>query len=495
MDFIPTAWLERLSVRGKLSIIIGLIVFLLLFGFAEFTFGMKVMSGIRAYVGGEGLWSKAQKAAVNDLTRYSESFDEADYQSFLVLLHVPLGDKQARLELDKDRCDINVVHEGFLAGGNNKEDLDDMVFLYRRFRFVSYMDSAIRTWTEGDAEIERLLTVAARMHAVVSASHGPLDQIALQPQIVPLMEQIHTIDQKLTVLENRFSATLGEGSRFIRDLLFWVTLVGTLVFGTLALLIVLFIRKMIIQVDAAKSEFVSLASHQLRTPATNMKWFLEMIIGGDAGPLNAKQKEYFEEVSENNQRMISLVNMLLNIARIELGTFKQSTEQIQITELIKEALKEYRTLIGFKSLTIHEVYAPDLPVSQIDPRLWSVVLQNVISNAVKYTPSGGTVTIGVSFKEKNETFGGRIMRDDSIIVVITDTGYGIPKDQQDKVFTRLFRGDNVKEKDTDGTGLGLYLVKLILDHLRGDVWFESEENHGSTFYLVVPVSGSIRKKK
>src|SRR3989344_6645446 len=118
-------WLRKLSVRNKFSIIIILILFILLFGLVNFWIGLKIMSSIRAYVGGEGLWSKAQKEATNNLIKYATSFDEVDYNSYLTFLQVPLGDKQARLELNKENPNMEVVRAGFIKGGNHPEDIDD----------------------------------------------------------------------------------------------------------------------------------------------------------------------------------------------------------------------------------------------------------------------------------------------------------------------------------------------------------------------------------
>lgn len=116
-----------------------------------FWFGMKVMSSIRAYVGGEGLWSKAQKEAVNSLFKYTNSLEETDYGNFLTLLEVPMGDKESRLELEKENPDLEVVRKGFIKGGNSPEDVADLIFLYRRFRYVSYMD----TYTDLDRGRQR----------------------------------------------------------------------------------------------------------------------------------------------------------------------------------------------------------------------------------------------------------------------------------------------------------------------------------------------------
>ncbi len=248
------------------------------------------------------------------------------------------------------------------------------------------------------------------------------------------------------------------------------------------------------EIDRAKSEFVSLASHQLRTPPTSINWFLEMLLSGDAGPLNQKQEECVKEAYQNSQRMVTLVNTLLNISRMELGTFPVSPQPTDMIAFTKDILEEFTLKIKEKELKIKEQYAPLLPLIPLDPKLLRIVVQNIISNAVKYTPPKGAISIKISLQKEGKGVGGRKLTVDSVVVSIADTRYGIPRDQCDKIFTKLFRADNVKDKVTDGTGLGLYLAKSIVDRVQGDVWFESEIDKGTTFYLSLPSKGMEKKE-
>ena len=248
------------------------------------------------------------------------------------------------------------------------------------------------------------------------------------------------------------------------------------------------------EIDRAKSEFISLASHQLRTPPTSMKWFLEMLRSGEVGTLNGKQDEYLDEVYRNNQRMIALVNTLLNVSRMELGVFAVTPEPTDIVTLVKDTLKDYARQIREKKLDVKEAHARKLPRMYVDPKLLSIVIQNVVSNSVKYTPEKGKIRVDVSLKKKGKELGRRKIKHDSLVIVVSDTGYGIPKSQQNKIFMKFFRADNVREKDTDGTGLGLYLSRAIVDHARGDVWFESELNRGTRFYIVIPSRGMKKQE-
>lgn len=236
------------------------------------------------------------------------------------------------------------------------------------------------------------------------------------------------------------------------------------------------------EIDRAKTEFVSLASHQLRTPLSAVNWYAEMLLSGDAGKITKKQKQYIDEIYIGNQRMVELVNALLNVSRIELGTFSIDPKPTNIVDIFNDSISELKQDIKSKKLKVTTNFEDDLPIINLDSNLMGIVLQNILSNAVKYTPEKGRVDVGIS----------RIKED--IVINVSDSGYGIPKEQQDRIFEKLFRADNVRERETDGTGLGLYIVKAIIDQSGGKVWFESEEDKGTTFCISIPLSGMKKKE-
>lgn len=234
------------------------------------------------------------------------------------------------------------------------------------------------------------------------------------------------------------------------------------------------------EVDKAKTEFVSLASHQLRTPLTSINWYTEMILAGDAGKTTDKQLKYLSEIYRGSQRMVNLVNSLLNASRIELGTLKVMPEQIDLRHVVDSVLNELTPLIEEKKLQITKKYE-EIPVINLDPNLIRVVFQNIVSNSVIYSYEGGSITLGLEPK------------DDHVLATVQDTGYGIPLDQQDMIFTKLFRADNVQQLDTNGSGLGLYISQSIIEQAHGKIWFESEPQKGSTFYIMVPYQGMTER--
>jgi PAS domain S-box-containing protein len=228
------------------------------------------------------------------------------------------------------------------------------------------------------------------------------------------------------------------------------------------------------QLDQAKTEFVSLASHQLRSPSVTIKWGTTMLLSGDIGELTPKQNDYVHRIHTANEDMIDLVDTLLNVSRIEIGSLAIDRKPTNARELSEGIINELMPQIIQKNIRIDAQYNNYLENINSDPKLLRIIIQNLVSNAVKYTPDGGTVTITFSESERDKH------------VTVTDTGYGIPKEQQDKIFTKLFRADNVRKlTNSQGTGLGLYLTKSIAESLGGGISFISEENHGTSFTLTL----------
>ncbi len=233
-----------------------------------------------------------------------------------------------------------------------------------------------------------------------------------------------------------------------------------------------------LQVDEAKAEFVSFASHQLKTPLTSIKWISESL-EKDMANFTAEQMQFVRTIRQESERMMGMVNDFLNVSRLELGTLIPQREVFDISELSQSVVTEQQHMADEKHITIKLTAPAGLSKVTGDKNLARMILQNLVSNAIKYTPKGGTVTCEVSSK-------GTLR--ESILIRVTDTGIGIPKNEQEHIFERLHRAANARAQVTDGTGLGLYLVKKILDQAGGSVSFESIEGKGTTFEVSMPLS-------
>lgn len=250
----------------------------------------------------------------------------------------------------------------------------------------------------------------------------------------------------------------------------------------------------------AKTDFVTIASHQLRTPLSIIKWYVDFLLSGDAGDLTEDQKKYLEEVYGSNERLIDLVSALLDVSRIDLGTFSIEPEPINIRKVSEAALLKLKKEIKDKNITVNKKY-DSLPLINLDGRLTQIVFENIISNSVKYAETNGIINIDIKKTEKD------------VYIKIADNGCGIPKEQQPKVFTKLFRADNAKKIEASGTGLGLYIVKGVVEKSGGKIWFESpnidallseekknskskslnKEAKGTTFHITIPLKGMKKK--
>lgn len=244
------------------------------------------------------------------------------------------------------------------------------------------------------------------------------------------------------------------------------------------------------EADRAKTEFVSLVSHQLRTPLTIIRWYVGLLAEKESGSLTTRQKAYVRKIYQGNIRMTEIVNALLQMSRVELDSMVKGTSIISLEEFLRNLIIYLRPRMAEKKQHVIEDYNEHLPSVYANALHLQMVFQNLLVNATKYTPEGGTITVQTFRKHLAEKDGSR--RDYSV-VKIRDTGYGIPAHQQPQIFVKLFRADNARELDSQGLGLGLYVAKLIIERMNGRIWFTSKEGKGTTFYVALPIPESTAK--
>lgn len=228
--------------------------------------------------------------------------------------------------------------------------------------------------------------------------------------------------------------------------------------------------------EESKDEFVSLVSHQLRTPLTSMRLFVEMLLDGQVGELNAKQHEYLRMVEISTGRMVDLVSDFLNASKLELGRMEIKPQPTHLEDLVESIVDNLRPLADQQRLTI-AYDKPSLSEVPVEPNLYSQIVNNLLSNALHYTPDGGTIRVSLA-----QNPGG-------FQLDVTDSGIGIPLEAQAELFKRFYRAENAKHVLGEGSGLGLYLIKRIVDTCGGRVWFESTEGKGTTFHVIIPSTG------
>jgi two-component system sensor histidine kinase VicK len=229
-------------------------------------------------------------------------------------------------------------------------------------------------------------------------------------------------------------------------------------------------------IERLKTEFVSISAHQLRTPLSAIKWSLRMLLDGDIGRLTEEQEEFIEKTYKANEKMINLVNGLLDVTRIEEGRYVYRPQLLQLEEIVRSVIKSLQEEIKKKEIKFKfEKPEGKLPKVKIDKEKIGLAIQNLLDNAIRYTPKGGGVTVSLKcVKNKIE-------------VSVKDSGIGIPKEQQSRVFSKFFRGSNAIRVETEGIGLGLYITKNIIEAHGGQIWFKSKEGKGTTFYFTLPI--------
>jgi len=235
------------------------------------------------------------------------------------------------------------------------------------------------------------------------------------------------------------------------------------------------------EVNRLKTEFVSIVAHQLKTPITAIKWNIETLADATFGRLTKKQRTIVEDVQEIDRRLLELIDDLLRASRIDLGSVSFEPVLTSITEISDGVLKEFVAQAKEKNIRITKKYERRFPKLTVDVTAMRIVFQNLISNAIKYTPKDGEVTVTLR-REGAQA-----------IISVTDTGYGIPFDEQGHIFEKFYRASNVKGR-VKGTGLGLSIVKTVLKQTGGEIRFKSEEERGTTFTVSIPLSGMKQGK-
>lgn len=235
-------------------------------------------------------------------------------------------------------------------------------------------------------------------------------------------------------------------------------------------------------IERMKTEFVSLAAHQMRTPLSSIKWSLQMMLEGDVGDITEKQKEFLSRTYASNERMITLINDLLNVTRIEAGRYLYQPSFVQIGDIIEAQLQPYREEAEKKGIALTFARPQEqCPKALVDQEKIGIVIQNLIDNALHYTLRGGGVTVSLTNDIKE------------LQVRVQDTGLGIPKGEQTKIFEKFFRGSNIKKVYTEGSGLGLYIARHIVEIHGGKIWFESVEGKGTTFIFTLPIKEEMEE--
>lgn len=514
-------WWQTLPVSKKLYGLVGIMALLIAAELITLYFAMTTLSAVRAYVGGEGLWSKAQKTAVFHLQKYANTHDEKYFQRYLEQLKIPLGDRQARIELEKKEMNRDLATVGFLNGENHPQDITPMINLVRRFYWEPHLARAFDHWRESDQLISEFMILGESLKNTIR--NDPLHT----EKIESIMMQVFDLDDRLTKTENEFSFALGEASRWIEKLLMVILLLAVIsIEGTGLYLTVSFARgltrslhelnqaatrvgagdfsmrapvnskdelgqlavslnKMTDNIQLQVSErqnaehasetknlFLANMSHEIRTPLNAILGFAEILSDSDLSP--AERAHYAAIIKRTGSSLTSIINDILDVTKVEAEKLNVVLKTFSLNQLISDIYAILRLRCEEKGveLAFHKI-GHFTDVIHSDPARLRQILINIVGNSIKFTERGH---VHVDYEVK----------DQQLVFTVKDTGTGISAAQINRLFKPFSQGDNSIRKKFGGTGLGLVIAQKLAQLLGGDVKLEdSRIGQGSRFTISI----------
>ena len=462
------------KLRSSNVFILLIIVFLscaLLIFFNFFT--IKILSANRAYVNGESLYSKGQKDGARHLITYIYTLDKAQWELFKRELKVPQGDGSARIAL-LNHADDSVIKNGFRAGRNKEEDLDDLIWLFRNFKNVPFLAKAIKEWEQGDNYVKQLAQIGEDVHQKMKISN--LDQATKQKFLL----EISVLSDKLTINERNFLNTLGQGTNMIKDLLIIINIIFILIIiSSVSYYYSIMVNRLIaskkeievknenlIIANSELDNFVYSASHDLRSPITSLKGLIEVAqLEEDADQIKYYLKLMCQSLNKQDQFISDIIDYSKN-KRMQIFV-----ESVSLNKIIDDTIIQHNhnknadKITIIRNLLIDEIHSDRLRLK--------IIINNLLSNAIKYADEIKREMF-ISINAYNSGV--------SHIIEITDNGIGIEDEFKEHIFEMFFVINSNK-----GSGLGLYIVKETVEKLNGSIEVFSENNVGSKFTVTIPI--------
>ena len=526
-------WFKDISIAKKLYFTVGIMALLIAIELGVLIFSINTLSSVRAYVGGEGLWSKAQKDALYQLLKYARTHSEADYEKFNSFMKVNQGDHKARIELAKGNgnADLAIVRQGFIEGRNDPDDVDGMIKLFLRFHSNKYISRAITAWTKADEVLAGFMALGERLHEEIHA------QPYSQQHIDAILDQIDPLNDRLTPLEDDFSFALGDGSRWLEHIVLRLLFIVALTVECTGLLLAItvsrgiqrglkelllssqavargdFHRKAVAfsqdeigtlanhfnsmaeelkrleqenreannslerkvrqrtgELESKNKEleqFAYVASHDLQEPLRTISGFVELLQKEYGDRLGGKGYKYLEYLSQGSDRMKTLIKDLLDYSRI--GREKEAMS-VDSRQTLAEVLADL-------DKSIHEsgarIQSSDLPVLRAYPTELKLLLQNLITNAIKFRHPDRAPEIYIEAVPEPACWK----------FMVSDNGIGIESQFLDRIFI-IFQRLHSRTK-YEGSGIGLAHGKKIAELHGGRLWAESQPGRGSQFFFTI----------
>lgn len=509
-----------LSVANKLYIVIGVMALLITLELFTLYFAMDTLSSVRGFVAGESNWSKAQKDAVLNLHKYARTKDSVYYEKFQSNVRVPLGDSKARLALEENPPDLARAREGFLEGKTHPDDITGITKLILRFHNFNYVNKAIQIWREGDKMTQELIGYGNQLHSLIQ-------QGAKEDQIIAALDQVDLLNERLTVLEEAFSHTLGEGSRWLEQVLMVTLLLAVLLVEGVGLLLTVSFsrnlskglielneaafkvgegkfdvkvpvrsgdelgqlaesinnmahhlsssiggRRQAEQASQSKSLFLANMSHEIRTPLAAIIGFSDLL--KDSHLTEEERLQYVNIIHRTGEHLTRIINDILDLSKVEAGHLELESHNVNLSSLLSDLHILMVARVGSKPVHVEfnrRGLVPD--VIRTDSLRLRQILTNILGNAVKFTDEG---YVRMTYEISGPY----------LVFTIKDTGVGISSAQRSLLFQAFSQIDSSISRKYEGTGLGLVLSRRLAQMMGGDVTLaEGETTKGSTFVVKI----------
>ena len=397
---------------------------------------------------------EAMKAGAYDLLLKPFSADALRISVNRALEHLRLAWEMERLKEEKDRS------------------LRDIAYEQSRVRTIMNSMACGILVADDEQNVVLFNPMATRMLELDAENivGRPMKDVVRQGRLVEMVEQVFSGEEtEITALEDELEM---DEEVFLRARTAPVRDRGSGVLGAVTVLQDVTAQK---QMDRMKSEFVAMVSHELKAPLAAIQQQLEVLLGGMAGPVNEKQTHFLTRAQVRSEGLIKLINELLDLSRIEAGRIASQQEPLDLAPVIRHVVEFVRPQVEAKNQTIETDFPETLPQVSADPRNMDEVFMNIINNAIKYSPEGGRIAVTAG------TVGAHLQ------IRISDTGFGIHKDDLPRIFDKFYRVKSDKTKSITGTGLGLPIAKGIIEAHLGEIRVESQVGRGTTFIIMLPL--------
>ena len=469
---LKTTFLKKIKLSHSLTPLLIVAISCTLLIVTNF-FTIKILSSSRAYINGESLYSKGQKDATRHLITYLFTKENREWQLFNQELSVPKGDKIARIGL-LNNAPIENIEQSLRAGRNSPEDFDDLIWLFKNFRNVSFFAKAIKEWEEADKLVDELEQIGNTVNQKIISNN-----LSNQDKEV-ILKKIKVISSKLTLNERLFSETLSSGSRLVKDILLVINFFLTLlIIGSASIYYMLMINKLrrskqeieetnknLTIANKELDKFVYSASHDLRSPILSLKGLIEIM---NTENDMTQIRNYLELMQESLDKQDQFIKDIIDYSKNKKT--KTTLSKVNLSQIIEEAIvqnqyrEEFKRINISKELNIDSIYSDELKLK--------IIINNILTNAIKYSDTQKESPF-IAIKTYQDK--------DYIYISIEDNGIGVKQEYQNKIFDMFF----VTNNDNKGSGLGLYLVKDTIENLNGTVEITSEINLGTKFTVKIP---------